>query len=162
MESGAPGTFDGWRWATGGSTLRSTDRWSMEHGMETCTNCGATLSTDIDWCGRCLEPVARPPRPHLVLVPETPAPVAERLLFVLLVVVVGAAAYAALLPLVDRVGSPIWGIVTLFLGVYTIFGLVSLWVAWRPGRKVPVAEHEVVIRGEVIRVPDLPERAPRW
>jgi hypothetical protein len=27
--------------------------------METCSTCGATLSPDLEWCGRCLTPVAR-------------------------------------------------------------------------------------------------------
>lgn len=149
--------------ATDGANLYAgIDLRTTEQGVETCTNCGAMLSADIGWCGRCLEPVAMPSRPDVVIVPQAPAPPVDRLLFGLLVVAVGVAAYAALLPLVDRIGSPIWGVVALFLGVYTIFGLVSLGVAWRAGRREPVAEHEVVIRGDVIRVPDLPERAPRW
>lgn len=27
--------------------------------MDTCSNCGATLSPDLEWCGRCYAPVRR-------------------------------------------------------------------------------------------------------
>jgi hypothetical protein len=74
----------------------------------------------------------------------------------------GILAYLALVPVVDDVGSTIWGTVASFLGVYTVLGLVALWVSWRPEHGIErPAEHQVVTAGPVVRVPDLAEGAPQ-
>ena len=132
--------------------------------METCRNCGARLSADIDWCGQCFTHVPRARASHVVVVPDidrVPVDVGERLLFTALLVAFGIVAYVALVPVVDVVGSTIWGTVVSFLGLYTALGLVGLWLVWRPSPRArgerPV-EHEVVIGGTVIRVPDVAER----
>jgi hypothetical protein len=131
--------------------------------METCRNCGAELSPDIDWCGRCFTPVRRRARrdDELVVIPEarqTTFGVTEKLLFSLLVLAVGVTGFVALVPSTGTIGSTAWGAVSAFLATYTALGLLALWIAWRPPRRERPAEHRVVIGGEVIRVPDLSGR----
>jgi hypothetical protein len=131
--------------------------------METCRNCGAELSPDIDWCGQCFTPVRRRARrdDEVVVIPEarrTAFGATEKLLFTLLVLAVGSAGYVALVPSAGTIGSTSWGAVSAFLATYTALGLVALWLAWRPARRERAPEHRVVIGGEVIRVPDLSGR----
>ena len=135
--------------------------------METCSNCGATLSADIDWCRQCYTPVDRDrPEPTLVLpdLERSRSLLAEKILLTALLVAFGTVAYLALVPVVDDVGSTIWGTVASFLGVYTALGLVAMWLSWRPaptargGRR---AEYEVMTAETVVRVPDVAEGAPQ-
>ena len=135
--------------------------------METCTNCGAALSPDIDWCGQCYTHVPRVRAGDVVVVPDVaPTPsrgvaAGEKVLLTALLVAFGIVAYVALVPVVDVVGSTIWGTVVSFLGLYTVLGLVGLWLVWRPapqGRPERPAEHAVVIAGTVVLVPDVAER----
>jgi hypothetical protein len=135
--------------------------------VETCSNCGATLSADIDWCGQCYTHVPRARANTTIVMPDLErrrSLLAERILLTALLVAFGTLAYLALVPVVDDVGSTIWGTVASFLGVYTALGLVALGVSWRPaptargGRR---AEYEAMTAETVVRVPDVAEGAPQ-
>jgi hypothetical protein len=134
--------------------------------VETCSNCGAALSADIDWCGQCFTHVPRARAESVVVLPDlerSRALLAQKILLTALLVAFAVLAYVALVPVVDVIGSTIWGTVAFFLGVYTALGLVALWLSWRPApkpRAVRPAEHEVVIAGTVVRVPDFAEGQP--
>jgi hypothetical protein len=134
--------------------------------METCRNCGAELSPDIDWCGQCFTPVRRRARrdDEVVVLPDAAATsfgTVEKILFSLLVVAVGVVGFVGLAPVVGRIGTTAWGAVTAFLAIYTVLGVVALWLTWRPAARERRAEHIVVIAGTAIRVPDLNEPARR-
>jgi hypothetical protein len=135
--------------------------------METCRNCGAELSPDIDWCGQCFTPVRRWTRRNddIVVVPDAREGrsfgIPERLLFSALIVAVGIVGFVALTPAAGRIGSTAWGAVAAFLATYTVLGLVALWLTWRPAPRERRPEHVVVIGGTVIRVPDLIEGTGR-
>lgn len=135
--------------------------------METCSNCGATLSADIDWCGQCYTHVPRARATTRIVIPDLErrrSLLAERILLTALLVAFGTLAYLALVPVVDDVGSTIWGTVTSFLGVYTALGLVVLWLSWRPApaaRGERPAQYVVVTPETVVRVPDVAEGAPQ-
>ena len=134
--------------------------------METCRNCGAELSPDIDWCGQCFTPVRRQRRDdELVVIPDvhdgTSFGIPEKLLFTALILAVGVVGFVGLVPAAGRIGSTAWAAVAAFLATYTALGLVALWLAWRPTPRDRRTEHIVVIGGTVIRVPDLTERAGR-
>jgi hypothetical protein len=132
--------------------------------METCSNCGAALSADIDWCGQCFTHVPRARATSVIVLPdlERSRALVERIMLTALLFAFGILAYVALIPVADDVGSSIWSTVTLFLGLYTVLGLVALWLSWRPTpkRERPI-EHEVVIAGTVVRVPDMAEGQPQ-
>ncbi|MFL5767042.1 MAG: hypothetical protein ACJ758_04270 [Actinomycetota bacterium] len=42
--------------------------------METCTNCGATLAEDAEWCGQCFAPVRRAAGGRVIAAPAAPPP----------------------------------------------------------------------------------------
>lgn len=134
--------------------------------METCSNCGAALSPDIDWCGQCFTHVPRPRADTVLVLPDLDRSrtlLAEKMMLTGLLVAFGILAYVDLVPVVDVIGSTIWGTIAFFLGVYTALALVALWLAWRPAPKPRVerlAEHEAVIAGTVVRVPDFAEGQP--
>ena len=134
--------------------------------METCSNCGATLSADIDWCGQCYTHVPRPRADTVIVLPDlerSRALLVQKILLTALLAAFGILAYLALVPVVDVIGSTIWGAVAFFLGAYTVLALVALWLSWRPTPKPRgsrLAEHEVVIGGTVVRVPDFAEGQP--
>jgi hypothetical protein len=135
--------------------------------MENCSNCGAALSPEIDWCGQCFTHVPRARAATVIVVPDLDrarASLAERILLTGLLVAFGILAYVALVPVVDETGSTIWSTVAFFLVLYTALGLVALWLSWRPApkrRASALAERELVVAGTVIRVPDLAEGQPQ-
>jgi hypothetical protein len=134
--------------------------------VETCSNCGAALSPDLDWCGQCLARVPPARATAVVVLPDlnrARAMLGERILLTGLLVAFGIFAYVALVPVVDEVGTTIWSAVAFFLGLYTALGLVALWISWRPGRRrgARPAERELVTAGTVVRVPDLAEGQPQ-
>jgi uncharacterized membrane protein YgdD (TMEM256/DUF423 family) len=133
--------------------------------VETCSNCGAALSPDLDWCGRCLTHVPRAHATAAVVLPDldrSRALLAERILLTGLLVAFGIFAYVALVPVVDEVGTTVWSTVAFFLGLYTALGLVALWLSWRPKpRRARPAERELLTAGTVVRVPDLAEGQPQ-
>ena len=104
--------------------------------LETCRNCGAALTGDIDWCGQCYSPVSRPER--IVVVPEAaeraapPVDLGVKALFSILVVVFGVSAFIALDRIVVERGSALWATSILFLGAYAALGIVGIFTAWRP------------------------------
>ena len=135
--------------------------------MEKCSNCGATLSPDLAWCGQCLTPVVRErPTETVIVVPDldpTRTLLGERILLTALLVAFGIVAYLVLVPVVDGIGTVIWGTVASFLGIYTVLGLVALWVSWRPAPRLVVGrpvQREVVIGGTVVRVPEVASGSP--
>lgn len=135
--------------------------------MEKCSNCGATLSPDLAWCGQCLTPVVRARATDtLIVVPDLGAArvkLAERILLTALLIAFGIVAYLVLVPVVDGIGTVIWGTVASFLGIYTVLGLVALWVSWRPAPRRAAqgpTVREVVIGGSVVRVPEASSTPP--
>ena len=80
--------------------------------METCSNCGAALSPDIEWCGLCFTPTGRVPEKELIVLPDVDAD-AERAapdpwtnaLFSALVVAFVVVAFIDLWNLTGDVGS---------------------------------------------------------
>ena len=117
--------------------------------METCRNCGAALSPDIEWCGLCFTPTGRVPEKELIVLPDVDAD-AERAapdpwtnaLFSALVVAFVVVAFIDLWNLTGDVGSAPWAAAVSFLTSVSALGLVALIVAWTPR---PVAPRETLI-----------------
>jgi hypothetical protein len=102
----------------------------------------------------------------LIVVPDLGAArvkLAERILLTALLIAFGIVAYLVLVPVVDGIGTVIWGTVASFLGIYTVLGLVALWVSWRPAPRRAAqgpTVREVVIGGSVVRVPEASSTPP--
>lgn len=134
--------------------------------METCWNCGAKLSPDVEWCGQCYTVVKvrgplsreRDPSKRVVRIPEAEAKptvvrstptsvgIVGKLLYTAIIIGVGVGIYVALDTWVISAGRAAFGLLVAVVGAYSVLGLVLLWYTWRPSRRV------VRVGGEVVSV----------
>ncbi len=132
--------------------------------METCWNCGAKLSPDVEWCGQCYTVVKvrgplsreRDPSKRVVRVPEaetkqtivrstpTSVGIVGKLFYTLVIVGVGVGIYVGLDAWVISAGHAAFGLLVAVIGAYSALGLVLLWYTWRPAQRV------VRVGGEVL------------
>ncbi|HEX9121855.1 MAG TPA: hypothetical protein VF984_00615 [Actinomycetota bacterium] len=136
--------------------------------METCWNCGAKLSPDLEWCGQCYTVVKvrgplsreRDPSQRVIRLPEaetkptvvrstpTSVGIVGKLFYTILIVGVGVAISVALDAWVISAGRAAFGLLVAVVGAYSALGLVLLWYTWRPaGRRVVRVGGEVVSAG---------------
>ncbi|HZD81007.1 MAG TPA: hypothetical protein VE646_13335 [Actinomycetota bacterium] len=134
--------------------------------METCWNCGAKLSPDVEWCGQCYTVIRlqgplgreRDPSRRLVRLPDTQAKatvarstatsvgIVGKLIYTALIVGAGVGIYLGLDTWVISAGRAAFGLLVAVVGAYTVLGLVLLRYTWRPSRRL------VHVGGEVLSV----------
>lgn len=120
--------------------------------METCTECGATLAPDLEWCGQCYTPIKKgagqapaekeEPAPWPIEPPQYSAwrsgpysfgPIGRSVLTGIMILL-GVVVYLAAKIVGRHFGIPGLSLVLVFLGIYTVIAIIVLWGVWRPTR----------------------------
>lgn len=120
--------------------------------MGTCTECGATLTPDLEWCGQCYAPIRKEaeqqpaesdePEPWVVEPPQYSAwkagpysfGPAGRLVITGITILLGVVVFFAAKAVGKYFGIPGLSLVLVFLGIYTVIAIIVLWGVWRPTR----------------------------
>jgi hypothetical protein len=122
--------------------------------MDRCTECGATLTPDLEWCGQCYAPVKKEaeaghepadgeePEPWVIEPPEYSAwkagpysfgPVGRSVITGIMVAL-GVVVFFAARAVGKFYGIPGLSLVLMFLGIYSVIAIIVLWGVWRPTR----------------------------